>query len=69
MLLKTILNRIQFHHGFVFGSIHLIKKTARLLLKIEIRPHKGSRPLYSICGNPAPGYDTLKTRHFEFVPL
>jgi len=69
MLLKSILNRVQFHHGFVFGSIRLVEKAARLLLEIEIRPRRGSRPLCSVCGNPGPGYDTLKIRRFEFVPL
>lgn len=69
MQLKSILNRIQFHHGFVFGSIHLVEKATRLLLEIEIRPRKGSRPLCSVCGNPGPGYDTLQVRRFEYVPL
>ncbi len=52
MLLKPILSRIQFHHGFVFGFIRLGEKAARLLLEIEIRPRKGSRPVCSACGNP-----------------
>jgi len=69
MLLKSILNRIQLHHGFVYGSIRLVEKAKRLLLEIEIRPRRGSRPLCSVCGNPGPGYDTLPVRHFEFVPL
>lgn len=69
MQLKSILNRIQIHHGFVFGSIRLVEKAARLLLEIEIRPRKGSRPLCSVCGNIGPGYDTLQVRRFEFVPL
>jgi len=69
MLLKSILNRIQLHHGFVYGSICLVEKEARLLLEIEIRPRKGSRAICSVCGKPGPGYDTLKIRRFEFVPL
>ena len=69
MLLKSILNRIQLHHGFVYGSICLVEKGARLLLEIEIRPRKGSRAICSVCGKPGPGYDTLKIRRFEFVPL
>lgn len=69
MLLKSILNRIQLHHGFVYCSICLVEKGARLFLEIEIRPRKGSRPVCSVCGNPGPGYDTLKIRRFEFVPL
>lgn len=69
MLLKSILNRIQLHHGFVFGAVRLVEKAARLLLEIEIRPRKGSRPICSGCGKPGPGYDTLPVRRFEFVPL
>lgn len=69
MLLKSILNRIQLHPGFVYGAICLVEKGARLLLEIEIRPRKGSRPVCTVCGNPGPGYDTLKIRRFEFVPL
>ena len=69
MLIKTILNRVQLHHGFVYGAVHFVKKAARLFLEIEIRPRKGSRPICSICGKPRPGYDTLPVRRFEFVPL
>jgi len=69
MQIKTILNRIQLHHGFVYGAVHLVAKAARLLLEIEIRPRKGSRPVCSGCGIPGSGYDTLPVRRFEFVPL
>ncbi len=69
MLIKSILNRIQLHHGFVYGAVHLVEKAARLLLEIEIRPRKGSRPICSGCSRPGPGYDTLSVRRFEFVPL
>lgn len=69
MRVKSILNRIQLHPCFVYGAICLVENGARLLLEIEIRPRKGSRPVCSVCGNPGPGYDTLKIRRFEFVPL
>ncbi|NMC74238.1 MAG: ISL3 family transposase, partial [Geobacteraceae bacterium] len=69
MLLKSILNRVQFHSGFVYGSVRMVEKSARLLLEIEIRPRKGSRPVCSVCGIPGPGYDSLPVRRFEFVPL
>ena len=69
MLLKSILNRIQLHGCFVYGSVRLIEKATRLLLEIEIRPRKGSRPVCSVCGMSGPGYDTLPVRRFEFVPL
>ena len=69
MQLKSILNRIQIHHGFVYDSIFLVEKSNRLLLEVKIRPRKGNRPICSVCGKPAPGYDTLPVRRFEFVPL
>ena len=67
MLLKTILNPIHLHHGFVYGTVCLVEKALRLLLEIEIRPRKGSCPLCSVCGRSGPGYDTLKVRRFEFT--
>ena len=69
MLLKSILNRIQLHHGFVYGADRLVGTAARLHLEIEIRPRKRSHPVCSVCGRPGPGYDTLPVRRFEFVPL
>ena len=69
MLLKSILNRIQLHHGFVYGAVRLIETAKRLLLEIEIWPRTGSHPVCSICGLLSPGYDTLPVRRFEFVPL
>lgn len=69
MQLKSILNRIQMHQGFVYGAVHLVEKAARLLLEIEIHARKGSRPICSGCGQPGPGYDTLAVRRYEFVPL
>jgi transposase len=69
MQIKSILNRIQLHNGFVYGAVRLVEKAAHLLLEIEIRPRKGNRPACSVCGNPGPGYDTLKVRRFEFVPM
>jgi transposase len=69
MLLKSILNRVQLHHGFVYGAVRLLEKAARLILEIEIRPRKGCRPVCSGCNIPGPGYDTLPVRRFQFVPL
>jgi transposase len=34
-----------------------------------VRPRRGSRPVCSGCDKPAPAYDHLKPRRFEFVPL
>lgn len=69
MLLKSILNRVQLHHGFVYGAARWNDRGKRLVLEIEIRARKGSRPTCSRCGKSGPGYDTLPQRRFEFVPL
>jgi transposase len=69
MQIKTILNRIQLHKGFVYGSIRLREQAGRLILEVEIRPSKTSRPVCSGCDKARPGYDTQAQRRFEFVPL
>ena len=65
---KTILNRIQRHRSFVYGPVRLVRGT-RVALEVEVRPRANSWAKCSGCGKAAPGYDTLPTRRFEFVPL
>lgn len=69
MLLKSILNRVQLHHGFVYGAVHWNDHGKQPVLEIEIHARKRSRPVCSKCGQPGPGYDRLQQRRFEFVPL
>ena len=69
MQLKSILNRVQVHSGFVYDSVRILEKAGALVLEIVIRPRKGSRPVCSGCGEEGPGYDTLRVRRFQFVPL
>jgi transposase len=69
MQLKSILNRVQRHQSFTYGTSRLLKQATRLVIEIEIKARKGSKPLCSECGSPGPGYDTLSVRRFEFVPL
>ncbi|GAB6081164.1 ISL3 family transposase [Desulfuromonas carbonis] len=69
MLVKSILNRVQKHSGFVYGSSRWREQGKATVLDIDIRPRDGSRPICSGCGRSAPGYDTLPVRRFEFVPL
>ena len=68
MQVKTILNRIQRHRSFVYGPVRLVQGT-RVALEVEVRPRANSWAKCSGCGKAAPGYDTLPTRRFEFVPL
>ena len=69
MQVKSILNRVQLHRDFVYGSIRWSENPGRLALEVEIRPRKGRRPVCSRCGQVCPGYDVQKQRRFEFVPL
>lgn len=68
MQLKTILNRVQPHKGFVYESCEL-KGKKKLVLEVTVRADKRGRATCSGCQQPAPGYDTLEERRFEFVPL
>jgi transposase len=67
MQLKTILNRVQKHRCFIYGAVSLSEQDEAI--EIDIRPRTNSRLICSVCGRPGPGYDTLKPRRFEFVPL
>lgn len=69
MQLKSILNRVQLHPGFVYGAIRWRDPQTRMILDVEIRSRQGSRPVCSKCDQPGPGYDRLSERRFEFVPL
>ena len=68
MQLKTLLNFVEPHKGFVYEGAHL-EKTGGPRLMVEVRPDKRSKPQCSGCDKPCSGYDTLPTRYFQFVPL
>lgn len=65
MLVKTVLNRVHKVKGFVYEKVRFNGEQ----IEVEVRPRKGSRPICSGCGRPGPGYDTLSSRCFAFVPL
>jgi transposase len=68
MHLKTILNRVQKHSSFVYGTIRLIEaKTPEL--EFEILSRKGSRGRCSGCERRGRTYDHLPPRRYQFVPL
>ena len=66
--LKTLLNRVERLKGFVYESSRLIEGRGGRI-EIKLRPREGSRGACSHCHKPAPGYDRLCERHFQFVPL
>jgi len=69
MHIKTLLNRLEKHKGFIYESVRLTEENSQLVLEVDVRPRKSSRPICSVCRNEGPGYDTLPSRRFEFVPF
>src|SRR5882724_10419383 len=65
--LITILNRCHRFPGFVYSQARFSANGKSI--EIAVRPRKGSRPVCSRCHLPAPGYDQLTVRRFEFIPL
>ena len=69
MQFKTILNRVHKHRSFVYAKVQFVEEGGDLALEAEIRPRVNGRAKCSGCGDPSPGYDTLKARRFEFIPI
>ena len=65
--LVTILNRCHRFPGFVYRQACF--SADRRSIEIAVRPRKGSRAICSGCHQPAPGYDQLTQRRFEFIPF
>jgi transposase len=67
MLLTRLLNACHHFPGFVYVGARLIESAKTI--EIDVRPRKGSRGCCSVCDKPAPGYDQLPERRFEFIPI
>ena len=67
MELITILNQCYRHRGFVYR--HARFSADKKSIEIQVRPRERSAAICSGCGQPAPGYDHLPERRFEFIPL
>jgi hypothetical protein len=67
MELITILNRCHRFRGFVYERAHF--SADKKSIEVAVRPRKGSTAVCSRCHLPAPGYDQLAERRFEFIPL
>src|SRR5438105_3450841 len=67
MELITILNRCHRFRGFVYH--HARFTSDHKSIEISVRPRKRSAAVCSRCHQPAPGYDQLPERRFEFIPL
>jgi len=67
MELITILNRCHRFRGFVYQHAHF--SADKKSIEVAVRPRTGSAAVCSRCHLPAPGYDQLSERRFEFIPL
>jgi transposase len=67
MELLTILNHCHRHRGFVYE--HACFSPDKTRIDVDVRPRAGSTAVCSGCHHPAPGYDHLPERGFEFIPL
>ena len=69
MQLKTILNAIEKHKSFVYSEARWHKSQNGREIEFEVQPRSKSKPICSGCRKQRPGYDRLKVRRFEHVPL
>ncbi|HEY6371110.1 MAG TPA: ISL3 family transposase [Candidatus Sulfotelmatobacter sp.] len=67
MELITILNQCHRFRGFVYH--HDRFSPDQKVIEIDVRPRVGSAAVCSGCHQPAPGYDHLPERRFEFIPF
>jgi hypothetical protein len=67
MELTTILNQCYPQPGYVYQKARF--RADRKAIEVPLRPRQGSKAVCSGCDKPAPGYDTLPARLFEFIPF
>ena len=70
MRVTRILNHVEKHKSFVYGSSKLVEHEGETVLKVPIRPRKNARPICPRCGRCGPVFDRSKeVRWFQFVLL
>ena len=70
MHLKTILNHVEKHKGFVYETPRFGKdEDGTERIEFPVRPRERSKGLCSGCSTPGSTYDHLPERGFYFVPL
>lgn len=69
MQLKTILNHVEPFKSFVYGKVSWAENADGPRIEVNLNNRKNGRPICSVCEQPAPGYDRLRERRFEYVPL
>jgi len=69
MLLKTILNSLEKHPLFFYGTTKITETDKGKAIEFNIAARKGSRGICSFCHKKAPGYDTQPVRKFSYIPI
>ena len=69
MQLKTILNQCQKFKSFVYDQVRFVNWNGEKHIEVDVLPRRNSKAICSGCERPAPLYDRLNKRRFEFVPL
>ena len=67
MELTTILNQCYPQPGFVYDKARF--GADKKAIEVPMRPRRGTKGICGRCEKPAPGYDTLPARKFDFIPL
>jgi transposase len=67
MELVTIPNHCHRHRGFIYQ--HARFGPSKKTIEVDVRPRQGTAAVCSGCHRPAPGYDHLPERRFEFIPF
>lgn len=67
MQLQSILNHVEKQKGFVYS--HAQWSETKHAIYVTLEPHGRSKPVCSGCGKKRSGYDRIKQRRFQFVPL
>jgi len=69
MQLETILNYVEKYKSFVYKSSRFVDGAGGREIEVVVAARSNGRPKCSGCRQPRRGYDRLKARRFEFVPL
>lgn len=70
MQLKSLLNHVERHKCFVYGTPRFgASRDGEERIEVPIRPRKKSKPICSCCGRKRGTYDHLEERCFDYVPL
>ena len=67
MELTTILNQCYPQPGLVYLKARF--RADKKAIEVPVRPRQGSKGVCGRCEKPAPGYDTLPARKFDFIPF